>query len=272
LYFFKINIKKLKKLIPKSATFRFYEELNDFLPIDKKKKVFSYNFEGNPSIKDAVEAIGVPHTEIDLILANSKSVAFSYHLQDSDRVSVYPVFESMDITNVTHLREKPLRIPKFILDVHLGKLAKYLRMLGFDTLYETDYKDSQIVKIAKTQNRTILTRDVSILKIKSVTHGYWIRSQYSVEQLTEVVRRFDLNSNIKPFSHCTVCNGIVEKVTKESVMNRIQPKTKLYYEEFYQCESCKKVYWKGSHYDNMKNFIEKLRRNIVEVEKTGKEF
>ena len=146
--------------MPKSAKFRFYEELNDFLPLDKRKKIFSYNFEGNPSVKDAVEAIGVPHTEIDLILANSKSVAFSYHLQDGDMISVYPVFESMDISNVTHLREKPLRKPKFILDVHLGKLAKYLRMLGFDALYETDYKDSRIVNIAKTQNGTILTRDV----------------------------------------------------------------------------------------------------------------
>ncbi len=258
--------------MPKSAKFRFYEELNDFLPLDKRKKVFSYDFEGNPSVKDAVEAIGVPHIEIDLILANSKSVVFSYHLQDCDMISVYPVFESMDISNVTHLREKPLREPKFILDVHLGKLARYLRLLGFDTLYETDYKDSRIEKIAQTQNHTILTRDVSILKIKSVTHGYWIRSQHPVEQLTEVIRRFDLNSNIKPFSRCTVCNGIVEKVTKESVMNRLQPKTKLYYEEFYQCESCKKVYWKGSHYDNMKNFIETLRKNIAGVEKTAKEF
>ncbi len=258
--------------MPKSAKFRFYEELNDFLPLDKRKKVFSYDFEGNPSVKDAVEAIGVPHIEIDLILANSKSVVFSYHLQDCDMISVYPVFESMDISNVTHLREKPLREPKFILDVHLGKLARYLRLLGFDTLYETDYKDSRIEKIAQTQNRTILTRDVSILKIKSVTHGYWIRSQHPVEQLTEVIRRFDLNSNIKPFSRCTVCNGIVEKVTKESVMNRLPPKTKLYYEEFYQCESCKKVYWKGSHYDNMKNFIETLRKNIAGVEKTAKEF
>ena len=249
--------------MPKSAKFRFYEELNDFLTIDKRKQIFSYKFEGNPSIKDAVEAIGVPHTEIDLILANSKSVAFSYHLQDDDMISVYPVYESIDISNITHLREKPLRKLQFILDVHLGKLARYLRMFGFDTLYETDYKDSRIVKIAQAQNRIILTRDVSILKIKSVTHGYWIRSQHPVEQLTEVIRRFDLNSNIKPFSRCTVCNGIVEKVEKESVINKLQPKTKLYYEDFYQCKSCKKVYWKGSHYDKMKNFIESVRNNFL---------
>lgn len=250
--------------MPKRAKFRFYEELNDFLPIDKKKSLFSYDFEGNPSIKDAIEAIGVPHTEIDLILVNSKSVAFSYHLQDKDMVSVYPVFEGIDISKVTHLREKPLREPKYILDVHLGKLAKYLRMLGFDTLYENNYDDSDIIKIAKAQKRTILTRDVSLLKNKAVTHGYWIRSQYPVEQLTEVILRFDLYSNIKPFYRCIACNGIIKKTKKESIMNKLQPKTKLYYDEFYQCSSCEKVYWKGSHYSKMKNFVENLRKKVSE--------
>ena len=248
----------------KRAKFRFYEELNNFLPTDKKKSLFSYDFEGNPSIKDAIEAIGAPHTEIDLILVNSKSVTFSYHLQDMDMVSVYPVFESIDISNVTHLREKPLRKPKYILDVHLGKLAKYLRMFGFDALYENNYNDFDIIKIAKAQKRTILTRDVSLLKNKAVTHGYWIRSQYPVEQLTETILRFDLYSNIKPFYRCIACNGIIKKTTKESVINKLQPKTKLYYDEFYQCSSCEKVYWKGPHYYRMKNFLENLREKISE--------
>jgi len=247
--------------MPKRAKFRFYEELNDFLPIDKKKSWFSYDFMGNPTVKDAIESMGVPHTEIDLILVNSKSVTFSHRLQDGDTVSVYPVFESMDISNVTHLREKPLREPKYILDVQLGKLAKYLRMLGFDTLFENNYDDSEIVKIAKAEKRIILTRDVSILKIKAVTHGYWIRSQKPTEQITEVILRFDLYSNIKPLSRCIACNGIIKKTTKESVMNKLQPKTKLYYDEFYQCKSCKKVYWKGSHYYKMKSYIEKIARD-----------
>ncbi len=243
----------------KRATFRFYEELNDFLPEHKKKTLFLYDFEGNPSVKDAIEAIGVPHTEVDLILVNSKSVMFSYHLQDGDMISVYPVFESLDISDVTHLRDKPLREPKYVLDVHLGKLAKYLRMLGFDTLYENNYEDTEIIEIAKNQNRIILTRDVSILKNKTVTHGYWIRSQYPKKQLEEVIVRFDLFSNIKPFYRCLVCNGILTKTKKESINNKLQPKTKQYYDEFYQCKSCEKVYWKGSHYYKMKNFIESLR-------------
>ncbi|MBN1293701.1 MAG: twitching motility protein PilT, partial [Candidatus Latescibacteria bacterium] len=144
----------------KHAQFRFYEELNDFLPTEKRKIDFTYEFDGTPSIKDVVEALGVPHTEIDLILVNGASVDFSYHMCDVDIISVYPVFESLDISPVTHLREKPLREPKFILDVHLGKLAKYMRLLGFDTVYDNLYDDHEIVALAVAQKRTILTRDV----------------------------------------------------------------------------------------------------------------
>ncbi len=247
----------------KRAQFRFYEELNDFLPIDKRKTLFSYDFEGNPSVKDAIEAVGVPHTEIDLILVNGKSVTFSYHIQDRDMISVYPVFESLDISNATHLREKPLRRPKFILDVHLGKLAKNLRIFGFDTLYENDYDNFEIISISKAEKRAILTRDVKILKNKTVTHGYWIRSSSPAEQLTEVILRFDLFSNIKPFYRCLTCNGLIRKTSKESVINRLQPKTRLYYEEFYRCSSCEKVYWKGSHYHKMMNFVEDIRKKIM---------
>jgi len=247
----------------KRAKFRFYEELNDFLPIDKKKSLFTYNFEGNPSVKDVIESIGVPHTEIDLILVNSQSVTFSYHLQDGDVISVYPVFESMNISNVTHLREKALREPKYILDVHLGKLAKYLRMIGLDTLYDNNYNDSEIVKIAEAEKRTVLTRDARILKIKAVTRGYWIRSQCPVEQVNEVILRFNLFSHIKPFHRCIECNGITRKTTKESIINKLQSRTKLYYDDFYQCTSCEKVYWKGSRCYKIKSFIDNLRKKHI---------
>ena len=244
----------------RQADFRFYEELNDFLPADKKKITFSYEFTGNPSIKDVIEALGIPHTEVDLILINGESVTFSYHLQNGDMVSVYPVFESLDISNVTHLREKPLREPKFILDVHLGKLAKYLRMLGFDTLYENDYDDLRIIELADEEKRTILTRDVGLLKNNTVTHGYWIRTLNSEEQVKEVISRFDLSSSIKPFARCTVCNGKILSAAKESIMDQLKPKTRQYYNEFYRCSTCGKIYWKGSHYNRMKGFIEDLKK------------
>ncbi|MFC1552094.1 Mut7-C RNAse domain-containing protein [Candidatus Latescibacterota bacterium] len=242
----------------KHATFRFYEELNDFLPRGKRKKQFRYDFTGSPSVKDVVEAIGVPHSEIDLILVNGRSVTFDCNIREGDIISVYPVFESLDITEITHLRETPLRTPKFILDVNLGKLAKYMRMLGFDTLYDNDYEDSDIVAVSLSERRAIITRDTSLLKRKSVTHGYWVRSQHPKQQAAEVIRRFDLRSCIKPFSRCTMCNGTVGSVPKDAVIDKLEPKTKKYFEEFYRCGSCGKIYWKGSHFDNMSVFIHSL--------------
>ena len=240
------------------AQFRFYEELNDFLPPAKRKKEFSYHFDGNPSIKDAIEAIGVPHTEVDLILVGGRSVGFNYHLQDNDRVSVYPVFESLDISPIIRLRDAPLRRTAFILDIQLGKLTRHLRMLGFDALYRNDYEDAEIIRIALEERRIILTRDIGILKNKTVTHGYWVRSKRSEEQLKEVVRRFDLRDQIKPFSRCLICNCKVAMIDKRDIIDRLPPKTRANFDEFYHCSICDKVYWKGSHYQKMEKKIQTI--------------
>ena len=237
---------------------RFYEELNDFLPERKRKKEFEHTYFGQPSIKDIVESLGIPHTEIDMILANGQSVNFNYKPGNREHISVYPVFESFDISNISHLRPKPLRETKFILDVHLGKLARYLRMLGFDSLYENNYSDQQIIDISVKEKRIILTRDLGILKNSTVTHGYWLRSQNPKKQLSEVVNRLDLADNIKPLYRCMKCNGIIEKVDKNDIINQLQPKTKKYFNEFFRCSQCKKVYWKGSHYEKMKKSLSTL--------------
>jgi len=254
----------VKQFMSKHATFRFYEELNDFLSRGQKKTDIPYPFSGNPAVKDAIEALGVPHTEVDLILVNGTSVTFGYHLADGDRVSIYPVFESLDISTATHLRAKPLREPRFILDVHLGRLARYLRLFGFDSLYENAYEDTEILTIAKSQKRTILTRDVKLLKNRAVTHGYWIRSQKPRKQVVEVIGRFDLSGSIQPFHRCITCNGIVEMVDKETVADRLEPKTLHYFDEFYRCTCCGKIYWKGSHYDHMSAFAESIMKEMAE--------
>ena len=243
------------------AWFRFYEELNEFLPEGKRKRRIPYSFNGRQSVKDAIEALGIPHTEIDMILVNGVSVDFSYKLRKEDSVSVYPVFESLDISSVTHLRGKPLRDLKFILDVHLGKLAKYLRLCGFDTNYRNDYNDPEIICLASLEKRIILTRDLGILKNKLVTHGYWIRSQLPEEQLKEVLIRFDLKNMIEPFSRCTECNGVIADVPKTEVMERLLPKTRQYFQEYKKCPDCDRIYWEGSHFEKMKKNIEKIIRN-----------
>ncbi|MFQ5780855.1 MAG: Mut7-C RNAse domain-containing protein, partial [Nitrospiria bacterium] len=237
---------------PFQAQFRFYAELNDFLPLDRKKRPFLYRFHGRPAIKDPIEAVGVPHTEVDLILVNGQSVGFGYYLKDGDCVSVYPVFESLNISPLVRLREKPLRRSAFVLDVHLGKLARKLRLLGFDVRYRNHCADPEIVAISARERRIVLTRDSRLLHAKAITHGYWLRSMDPEEQLREVLARFDLFSQIRPFHRCVVCNGKISSIEKGKIIDQLEPKTILYYEEFYRCEQCGKIYWKGSHYEKIK--------------------
>jgi len=240
------------------AYFRFYEELNDFLSDAIKKTTFEYGFQGNPSVKDAIEAIGVPHTEVDLIVVDGKSVGFDYSLKNGDRMAVYPVFESLDISPLIHLRPKPLRITKFVLDVHLGKLTKMLRLLGFDSKYRNDFQDEEIVKISLSEKRIVLTMDRNLLKRRILTHGLWIRSRHVKDQVQEVLDRLDLYKQAKPFSRCLICNSPVHPIQKDKIRNRLLPRTSQTFEKFFICDTCDKIYWPGSHYDRMKEKIEQL--------------
>ena len=240
------------------ATFRFYAELNDFLPPDKRQVEFVHPFKGRVSIKDMIEALGAPHTEIDLILVNGASVDFSYVVQKDDRISVYPMFESFDIAPLLRLRPKPLRDPRFVLDTHLGKLAAYLRMLGFDALYRNDYEDGELAFLSSAELRTLLTRDRGLLKRNMVTHGYCVREMDPLRQLDEVVRRFDLYRLVVPFRRCIRCNGLLEPVPKEAILDRLPPQTAHYYDEFRMCQACGQIYWKGSHYERMRRLIDEV--------------
>jgi len=245
--------------LKKKVTIRFYEELNDFLPKQKKKKRFEHNFIDRTSVKDLIESLGAPHTEVDLILVNGKSIGFDYIINDKDDISIYPIFESLDISDVQHLRPKPLREPKFIADVHLGRLTKYLRMMGFDVFYKNDLSDEEIVKISAKESRAILTRDIGILKRTEVTHGYFIRNDMVEKQTEEVVNRFDLQKSIKEFSRCIECNMSLVAVEKNKILDELPPKVIQSQNKFYRCPSCKKNYWKGTHYQRMLSFINSLK-------------
>jgi uncharacterized protein len=238
---------------------RFYEELNDFLPEEKRKKRFAHQFIDRTSVKDLIESLGVPHTEVDMILVNGKSVNFKYLINDEDDISVYPVFESFNITEVQHLRPKPLRKPKFVSDVHLGRLTKYLRMMGLDVLYNNNFDDDEIVRISLKEKRAILTKDRGILKRSEVSHGYWVRSTKVEEQVKEILERFDLQKEIKEFSRCIECNKPLKPVKKELIISQLPPKVAQSQNKFMRCPSCKKIYWKGSHYQRMFSFIKRLR-------------
>lgn len=242
-----------------TAEFRFYEELNDFLPRDRRKRTVAYSFKGAPAVKDPIEAQGVPHTEVDLVVVNGESVPFDYKLQPGDRVAVYPVFESLDISPIVRLREAPLRRTAFILDVHLGKLARLLRLLGFDTLYRNDYEDSEIIRIALAEQRIILTRDRRMLFHREVTHARCLHSDQAAEQAREVLDRFDLRDQVRRFARCPACNGPVEAVPKSQILDRLEPLTKKYYEDFYRCADCRQVYWQGSHFDRIEKKLDAIQ-------------
>ncbi len=243
---------------PGEASFRFYAELNDFLPTERRKVEIPYRFDISPTVKDAIESLGVPHVEVDLILVNGASVGFDHRLVAGDRVSVYPVFESLDIGPVVRLREEPLRRTAFVADVHLRRLARFLRLLGFDALHTNDFDDEELVEISASEGRILLTRDRQLLKHGRVTHGYWVRSTDPVEQAREVVRRFDLIDGVQPFSRCPACNGNLGAVEKEAVAAEIPPKTARWLDEYVRCDACGKLYWHGTHFNRLEDLIERI--------------
>ena len=245
----------------KTASFRFYAELNDFLPKGKRQRTFAYGFHGNPGIKDAIEAIGVPHTEIDLIIANGISTGFDYRLRGGDIISVYPVFESFDISPVVRLRPGPLRVTRFVLDVHLGKLARMLRLLGFDCSCDRHADDPAIIERAVSERRIILTRDIGLLKSKTVTHGYWVRSTDPLTQLEEILERFDLRSQASPFTRCTVCNGDIGPIDSKEGKREAPERVREWCEEYFRCSECGKLYWKGTHYESLAEFVSSVLGN-----------
>jgi uncharacterized protein len=240
---------------------RLFADLNFFVPEKLKQRNIQLPIFGNPSIKDVVESIGVPHTEIEMILVNSNPADLSYQVKEQDQVSVYPKFFQLEAIDDDKDNSSVPKYLKFILDVHLGKLASMLRMLGFDCYYRNDLDDDEIIEIACKEERIILTRDLGILKNGKVKHGYFPRSQDPKLQLREIFDRYRLKDKIKPLTRCMTCNGEISLVKKSEIGEEIGEKTELYYQEFYLCKNCKKTYWKGSHYIKMMEFIRAISNN-----------
>ncbi len=248
--------RKHSDTLESSASFQFNGCLQSLLVRKYRTTPIIYPFRDNPGIKDAIEAMGIPHTEVDVILVNNRSVDFSYQLHDQDQVSVFPVFSKLPIDDAIHLSPQPSLPISFVLDVHLGKLAKRLRLLGFDSYYRNDLGDAEILHISQASGRIILTRDLGILKHRCVNFGYLIRSDKVEEQTREVLSRFRLATCTQPFLRCMVCNGLVEPVKKTDILDLLEPRTKLYYEEFHRCRDCRRIYWQGSHFEKIKRWLD----------------
>lgn len=240
------------------AEFRFYEELNDFLPRELRKRAFQYRCARRATVKQAIEAIGVPHTEVELIVVNGESVDFSHLVRQGDRVSVYPQFESLDISPILRVRERPMRKPRFIADAHLAALARSLRMLGFDVLFDATLDDAQVAEIGAREKRIVLSRDRELLKHKIITHGCYVHETRPRGQLREIVTRLDLLAAMMPFTRCMECNAELVDAEKAEIAHRLPPGTARYYERFRRCPGCGKIYWPGSHYQRMRTLIDGL--------------
>ncbi len=237
------------------ATFRFYASLNDFLPPALRGQAVPYEFEQPPSVKHVVEALGVPHPEVDLLLINGAPAPWTQLLAAGDAVSVYPAFHSIDVGAVNLVHPPPQIEPRFVLDCHLGRLAKYLRILGFDTLYRNHCADEELAAISHDEDRALLTMDRDLLKRTLVERGYFVRSGDPRRQLAEVLERFDLFDRIRPLVRCLRCNTPLERVEKEEIIDQIPPRTRAWCNEFQRCPACRQIYWKGSHYDRMAHFV-----------------
>ena len=248
-------------MAPARAFFRFYAELNDHLAADQRYRTIERQFFAPSSVKAMIEGFGVPHTEIELVLVNGESSDFSRLVQNGDRIAVYPVFEALDITPELRVRPEPLRETRFILDVHLGRLAAHLRMLGFDTVYRNCASDPELARASAEERRILLTRDRGLLMQSAVTHGYWLRETDSRRQTEEVMRRFDLARSIRPFTRCMACNGPLRPAAKAEIRERIPASVADAHEAFRYCAQCGRVYWEGSHHRRMSAWIAALRNH-----------
>jgi uncharacterized protein with PIN domain len=239
-----------------TATFRFYGELNDFLARARRQREFACPCAQNASSKHMIEALGVPHTEVELVLVNGTPALFDQLLRDGDRVAAYPRFAALDVATLPRLRDLPSAPPRFVADAHLGGLARMLRMAGFDTLYDNNIGDEEIEALAMSEARTVLTRDRELLKRRGVVHGRYLHALRPADQLLEVVDRFKLRASAAPFTLCLHCNAPLRPVDKSLVLDQLPDAVRAHHQEFSTCDLCHRVYWKGSHWKRMSALLE----------------
>jgi uncharacterized protein len=237
------------------ATFRFYGELNDFLSPARRDAPFSHYFDLSASVKDLIESLGVPHPEVELILVHGIPVGFGYLVHAGDDISIYPASRALDMRGHPPLRPA-LADHRFVIDAHLGRLARYFRLFGFDALYDSNAEDKELARASHDEQRILLTRDLGLLKRSEVVYGHFVRATDARQQLREVFSRYHLFSAAAPFQRCIRCNAPLNDIAKESVVDRLQPETRRHFDRFRICPACKQIYWEGSHYERLKRFVE----------------
>jgi uncharacterized protein with PIN domain len=238
-----------------AVTVRFYGPLNDFLPRARHGRRFVHRLRAPASVKDTIEALGVPHPEVDVILVNGRAVDFTARVDDHDDLAVYPPFTSIPLDGVTRVGVVPANPPRFAVDIHLSKLASWLRLAGLDTVVIAD--DGELARVGGDEDRIVLTRDVALLKRSAVRCGHWIRHTDPEWQLVEVLRSFDVARAVAPFTRCMACNTPLTAADTSAVSDRVPECARELFREFSECPGCRRVYWQGSHYPRLRAALER---------------
>jgi uncharacterized protein with PIN domain len=246
---------------PFTVRLNFHDDLEFFLGSRTRRERVERSLSEKTSIKDVIESCGVPHPEVDLILVDGEAVNFNYVVTGDAEIEVYPPGIQYPQSRKKRLQVNMAR--RFVTDGHLGKLTRNLRMVGFDVAYDPRAHDRQLLDVMGRENRALLTRDRRLLMHAIVKTGYCPRSQDPDEQTVEVIRRFDLLSLITPFTRCLRCNAPLENVAKADVIEKLEPLTKIHYEEFRRCAGCGQIYWAGSHFEKLEKRIEKILARLA---------
>lgn len=242
---------------------RFYGPLNDLLSPERRQRDIPWTWDTPEPVREMIEGLGVPHVEVGLILVNGDAVSWEHRLQDGDRVAVYPPLYALSPGSPPGLSAVEEPVGRFVLDVHLGRLARWLRLLGFDTAYANWYDDEALACISQSERRILLTRDRRLLMRTVVEFGHWVRAQEPRAQLLEVLKRYDLLPLSRPYTRCAHCNGVLKSVSREEIEHLLQPDTALYYDEFTQCSACGQVYWPGSHLRRVRELLQSVREELL---------
>jgi hypothetical protein len=248
----------------REVTLYFHGRLAGYLARDKQSKRHAYSLNGPTAVKHAIEVFGVPHTEVDCILVDGLPVGFSHILQEGDRLDVYPSLPPK-VVSPPSLRPVLPFPPRFVADNHLGRLVTGLRLLGVDVLHPKHLDDAELAELAVGQGRVLLSRDRRLLMRKIVVHGYCLQTRDPRQQLFDVLDRFNLHQAILPWTRCLRCNGQLRRVAKEEIIQFLEPKTKKYYREFHMCQECRQIYWKGSHYHPLLDFVDGVLGDLSSI-------
>jgi len=231
---------------------KFHGSCRDFLETSACHEWVEYRFDDKPSVKDTIEAMGVPHPEVGGIRVNQAWVGFNYSLADEDVIDVFPSPHESQL-----LPYKPDGETVFLLDVHLSKLARYLRMAGFSCLHQAeDLGDALLAHLSKTHDYILLTRDLGLLKRGDVRYARWVRSTDPYEQFCEIVSHYQLARQFRPFSRCVKCDGNIKDIDKPLVEGLVPNSVFETQVSFRQCAGCEQIYWKGTHYEKIQHIIQ----------------